>query len=374
MSRTNDHHGRRMRPTPFTRRLMGWLVAALLCLFTAPAMAETAEEKALRHPICQEQTWTTMTVDKVDRAIDKLLAAGQSIDSLICPPMGDSMLHMAARTAPVPIIERLIAAGADPNVLGGDKCTPLCRAMIWGNNDAVTSLSRAGALPHLETTFGTPLHRALLFGDPKTIARSLQIVKAAGHVFTGRDVAHALRNPNPQMIESLVTADRDVIFLKLWDSEGNDHSWGIIGYSALLSPNSATVETLINLMNPRLSPHRNVRSKAEFNATQTSKEIENSLDLRWKMQNLIYDRTIEERRSRSVTGHAVTCLPDISPQGTCSGMPVMPGVKTRQMLLDSDRAYMAQINPNNFDKAAANEQIKLAILTLFEGGVENAKP
>lgn len=72
-------------------------------------------------------------------------------------------LHKAAERGDVAEIRRLVAAGADPNVVNesADKWTPMNSAIINGQSGAVQALLEVGADPEFRTFQGTPLQFAL---------------------------------------------------------------------------------------------------------------------------------------------------------------------------------------------------------------------
>lgn len=72
-------------------------------------------------------------------------------------------LHEAADRGDVAEIKRLVAAGADPNVIneGADRWTPMNSAIYRGRVEAAKALLEVGADPEFRTAQGTPLQFAL---------------------------------------------------------------------------------------------------------------------------------------------------------------------------------------------------------------------
>ena len=63
-------------------------------------------------------------------------------------------MNVAARRGYVPVVELLIAAGADVNKISSSGITPLFYAIVWGHADVVARLLAAGANVHKTCTDG----------------------------------------------------------------------------------------------------------------------------------------------------------------------------------------------------------------------------
>ncbi|HEX4047456.1 MAG TPA: ankyrin repeat domain-containing protein [Elusimicrobiota bacterium] len=79
-----------------------------------------------------------------------------------------SPLHHAAENGDVAEIKRLIAEGANPDVVneGLDRWTPMNSAIYHGRIESVQALLDAGADPEFNTAMGTPLQFAVAQHQP----------------------------------------------------------------------------------------------------------------------------------------------------------------------------------------------------------------
>jgi uncharacterized protein len=73
---------------------------------------------------------------------------------------GDTPLIIAAIRFDVQIVSDLLAAGADPNLIGEDDCTALHHAAFRGNCEIIGLLLAHGARADLESMLGTPAELA----------------------------------------------------------------------------------------------------------------------------------------------------------------------------------------------------------------------
>lgn len=126
-----------------------------------------------------------MDADSIGRAVvacqrgslddlDELVQAGLSASSV--DQDGCSLLHWAAINNRVPIIERLLSLGADPNILGGVlKSSPLHWGARVGNVPSCALLIKAGASCHVRDTQGyTPIHLAVQGQHSQLVAYMLE--------------------------------------------------------------------------------------------------------------------------------------------------------------------------------------------------------
>lgn len=84
--------------------------------------------------------------------------------------VGDTVLHLAARTGAIEDMKVLIDAGADVNVAGDLGNTPLHQAAMMDQFDSVEFLLKCSARKHSKNEFGqTPLEVAELNENAKII-------------------------------------------------------------------------------------------------------------------------------------------------------------------------------------------------------------
>src|SRR5258705_106434 len=75
----------------------------------------------------------------------KMHRAATRVDALRVDARGDTALNLAAEFGHVPVVERLLAAGADLENLGGADKTPLMNAAFAGQVPVVQLLLEHGA-------------------------------------------------------------------------------------------------------------------------------------------------------------------------------------------------------------------------------------
>ena len=101
--------------------------------------------------------------------VERLLAAGE--DPNAADIDGEAALHTASRWGRTPVVEVLLAHGVDPNTPGLYAMTPLQIAVLEGQSDAASALLRHGADPNARDLFGkSPLHEAALRDAPQLVA------------------------------------------------------------------------------------------------------------------------------------------------------------------------------------------------------------
>ncbi|MGV9600439.1 ankyrin repeat domain-containing protein [Streptosporangium sandarakinum] len=125
--------------------------------------------------------------------VERLLRIGVSPD-----PGGageTTALYRAATGGHVAIARALLAAGADPNRLGGgeDEGLPLCGAAAWGRTETVEALLAAGADPNLRESHGwTALLWAAANGHAETVRTLLLAGASAEDANDGGETALTL--------------------------------------------------------------------------------------------------------------------------------------------------------------------------------------
>jgi ankyrin repeat protein len=105
------------------------------------------------------------------------LAIGILASACVAPPPGRfSPLAGPARTGDIAVLQRLIAAGASPNVTdpGGNHWTPLLHAIHTSQPAAVDLLLRSGADPKLAAGGLDPLLMAVGTGHAAIVRRLLE--------------------------------------------------------------------------------------------------------------------------------------------------------------------------------------------------------
>jgi ankyrin repeat protein len=103
-------------------------------------------------------------VDAVSRLLDE---NPELLETPVSRVMGDRPLHVAAWEGNVPMVELLLARGADVNARGDDDSTPLHNAAVQGHVAAVGPLVAAGAGLEARNGMGdTPLSVAATSRDP----------------------------------------------------------------------------------------------------------------------------------------------------------------------------------------------------------------
>ncbi|GAB2455017.1 hypothetical protein GCM10027187_24060 [Streptosporangium sandarakinum] len=109
--------------------------------------------------------------------VERLLRDGAAPDP--DGPGETTALYRAATGGHVAIARALLAAGADPNRIGGgeDEGLPLCGAAAWGRTETVEALLAAGADPNLRESHGWT---ALLWAAANGHAGTARALLAAG--------------------------------------------------------------------------------------------------------------------------------------------------------------------------------------------------
>jgi ankyrin repeat protein len=106
-----------------------------------------------------------------------LVLAGLLATACYAPaPHSFSALASPARTGDLPALQRLLAAGANPNIMdpGGNHWTPLLHAIHKSQPAAVDLLLRSGANPRLAVNGLQPLLMAVGTGDAAIVRRLLE--------------------------------------------------------------------------------------------------------------------------------------------------------------------------------------------------------
>lgn len=97
-----------------------------------------------------------------------LLDAGADASRAARNALGVAPLHAAVACGSLPLVELLLAHGADPNAAEGGGATPLHSAAGHGSREMVAKLMAAGADPHRKTKDGkTPADVARQYGHPE---------------------------------------------------------------------------------------------------------------------------------------------------------------------------------------------------------------
>ncbi len=92
---------------------------------------------------------------EVARTIERLVAAGADPNTRVPHPdnpnVAETPLHWAASSNDVAAVNALLDAGASVDSVGGifDGCTPFAEAVIFGNHEAAVALMDRGATVHL---------------------------------------------------------------------------------------------------------------------------------------------------------------------------------------------------------------------------------
>ena len=122
--------------------------------------------------------------------VREILTSGVSLNTI--GPEGDSALHRAADGGHAEVTEILLDAGIDPNLRGRDRSTALMRAMASAATEAdvvVEKLIAASADPNLRDKAAAGL---IDYAATGASARKLSLVSSAGGVWSPADVGSAL--------------------------------------------------------------------------------------------------------------------------------------------------------------------------------------
>lgn len=94
---------------------------------------------------------------------------------------GETALFKAVRAGSLREVRRLLAQGADPNIVDATGTTPLHIAAYWGENEMIKALIKAGAATEArDETGATPLHIAALSGGARAHGRTIALLIASG--------------------------------------------------------------------------------------------------------------------------------------------------------------------------------------------------
>lgn len=152
-------------------------LAAMLCarcahvdVFTAAAMNDVA---ALRDHIAHDATCMTQFSPDGFQALglacffgaveaaQLCVTAGASVDECSHNSFAVAPLHSATAADSLPLVELLLAAGADPNIRQSGGFSPLHGAAQHGNHPIITMLIHAGADITLQNDDGQTAHDCL---------------------------------------------------------------------------------------------------------------------------------------------------------------------------------------------------------------------
>jgi ankyrin repeat protein len=104
-----------------------------------------------------------------DMVVFLLKQPGINVD-VICDHSGGTALHLAVRSNNLAIVERLLVAGSNPNIIGYSG-TPLEVAVHHGNITMVERLLAAGGNPNIRYAWGSPLYYAARVGNLTLVER-----------------------------------------------------------------------------------------------------------------------------------------------------------------------------------------------------------
>lgn len=118
-------------------------------------------------------------------AVQRLLAAGENPNAVDVD--GEGPLHAAARGGNAAVVELLLAGRADPRAKASDGSTPLHAAVARGEAGAASALLKAGADASARDAFGrTPLHEAMQQGNRELAALLLDYGADPTATYAGR--------------------------------------------------------------------------------------------------------------------------------------------------------------------------------------------
>ncbi len=140
----------------------------------AAALAVACILPAGCHPAPDDHSMAAAIASERPKQVAEMLAAGRSPDEF--DSMGFSALSMASRIGDAESIERLIRAGADPNLRDArsNDWTPLLNAIHKNQLVSVERLLALGANPSVGTSDGwTPLMMAAGYGYTPLVIRLL---------------------------------------------------------------------------------------------------------------------------------------------------------------------------------------------------------
>jgi len=228
-------------PKPLVAALA--LLAALVTTLplSTPAQAETT----FPNEVCDDEAWQTVDKTKMTEWLDAV-SHFEHLNDPICPPFGETLLHMAARHASPEILKMIVDKGAGLDVqTPADSCVPLCRALFWGNFEGAKFLAKAGG-PEITTPRGSPLERALLYAEPSNLTEYLDHLAGEGFTFTSDHLVLALRNLNADMANNLLMAGVDPNMLTTVRVNGVTRNISAFEYSVAFASDSNALVHLAN--------------------------------------------------------------------------------------------------------------------------------
>ena len=115
--------------------------------------------------------------------VEKLIKAGAVLDN--ATTKGSTPLYIACQNGHLPIVEKLIKAGADLNKATTNGSTPLHMACVKGHAEIVETLINLGAsLDKVTTNGSTPLHMACLKGHAEIVETLINLGASLDKVTT----------------------------------------------------------------------------------------------------------------------------------------------------------------------------------------------
>ena len=158
--------------------LKATVLAVALGLLAFVGVGHAVEKQALTkdHDLCQVKTYAGLSLEDFKEKLD-------TIDDIHAPNCrrDETIMFKAAPYASGELIQFLLDAGADPNVIASDKCTAICRAAMWNNIDTLNLVLMKGSdLKIGKDIHGKILDRILLY-SPKEAAETIAQYVAINH-------------------------------------------------------------------------------------------------------------------------------------------------------------------------------------------------
>ncbi len=145
--------------------------------------------------------------------LEEAIRSGLSVGEARIGVNVESTLAHAVRTRRHTLAVRLLAAGVDPNTKD-EETTPLVEACRLGDGPLVQLLLAHGADPNLVASNGlTPLSASFLSADPYPVAKQLLVGGAAPNLedaFGRRPIELALMTPDAAVLRALISAKVDL--------------------------------------------------------------------------------------------------------------------------------------------------------------------